>query len=473
MKKFFEKHDLVKLVLIALVITIVLTWIVPSGVYQTGTIDGQLARTGIVDFFLSGMMSVSFFLQQLVFVILVGAFYGVMIRAEGYKKLVEKLSKNLKGREIPFLLITSLLVAGFTSITTNIFVVVLFIPFLIHVLKKMGLDNMTAFVSTFGSMLIGVLGATYGTEGLISFVNYLTYYSTTNVKVELAVRGGILLLAFILFNFFNITHARKVLSSKNEKKDSENDLFVVEEPKKKTSKAWPMVLGFLVLLIFAILGYVNWAGNFNITIFSEFHAWLMEFEVAEHQIFSYILGTNAAAFGEWQLYHMVIIMGIVLLITAIIYHINFDNLIEGIYDGVKKMMKPVGIMLLIYMIFVFMYWSPVVPTIVSWIAGENFNPFTSTLAASISSLFHIDFGYTGYAVGNLLATYEGASFNIAYVIYVTINGLVSMFTPTSIVLMLGLSYCDIPYKKWFAYIWKFLLGMLVCLLVIFALLTYI
>ena len=76
-------------------------------------------------------------------------------------------------------------------------------------------------------------------------------------------------------------------------------------------------------------------------------------------------------------------------------------------------------------------------------------------------------------VGNLLATYEGASFNIAYVIYVTINGLVSMFTPTSIVLMLGLSYCDIPYKKWFAYIWKFLLGMLVCLLVIFALLTYI
>ena len=225
MKKFFEKHDLVKLVLIALAITFVLTWIIPSGVYQTGTIDGKLARTGIVDFFLSGMMSVSFFLQQLVFLIVVGAFYGVMTRVEGYKKLVANLARNLKGREIPFLIITSLFVAGFTSITTNMFVVILFVPFLISVLKKMGLDNMTAFATTFGSMLVGGLGATYGTEGLISFVNYLTYYSQTNIKVELAVRGGILLLAFILFNFFNITHAKKVLSSKN--KEEESDLFLV------------------------------------------------------------------------------------------------------------------------------------------------------------------------------------------------------------------------------------------------------
>lgn len=471
MKKFFEKHDLVKLVLIALAITFVLTWIIPSGVYQTGTIDGKLARTGIVDFFLSGMMSVSFFLQQLVFLIVVGAFYGVMTRVEGYKKLVANLARNLRGREIPFLIITSLFVAGFTSITTNMFVVILFVPFLISVLKKMGLDNMTAFATTFGSMLVGVLGATYGTEGLISFVNYLTYYSQTNIKVELAVRGGILLLAFILFNFFNITHAKKVLSSKN--KEEESDLFLVEEPKKKTSKSWPMVVGFLVLLVFAILGYIDWSGNFNITVFSQFHAWLLEFEIAEHTIFSYILGTNAAAFGEWQLYHMIIIMGIVLILSVMIYRVDFDNLIEGIYDGVKKIMKPVGIILLIYMIFVFMYWSPIVPTMVSWVVGESFNPFTSTVGAAISSLFHTDFGYTGYAVGNLLATYEGASFNIAYVIYVTINGLVSMLAPTSVVLMLGLSYCDIPYKKWISYIWKFFLGMLVCLLVIFALLTYV
>ena len=119
-----------------------------------------------------------------------------------------------------------------------------------------------------------------------------------------------------------------------------------------------------------------------------------------------------------------------------------------------------------------MYWSPIVPTIVSWFIKTTFNPFLTTIAAIISGLFHSDFGYTGYALGGLLTTYEGDTFNIAYVIYTSIHGLVSLIAPTSAILMIGLSYCNISYKKWFSYIWKFLIGMLVCLLVIFALLTY-
>jgi len=472
MKKFFEKHDLVKLILIAIIFTMVLTWIIPSGIYQSGSVDGTIQRTGIADLFLGGMMSVSFFLQQIIFVVLVGAFYGVMTKTEGYKKLVEMIAKKLKGKEISFIVVTSLIIAGFTSISTNIFVVLLFVPFIINVIHQTKLDNITAFAVTFGSMLIGVLGATYGTEGLISFVSYLKYYTTATVDVEIAVRAGVLILAFVLFNFFNVTHAKKVLTSKNENK--EIDFFEVEEPKKKNAKVAPIVISFIVLFILVVLGFVDWETNFNLSIFTEFHEWLIGLEIGDYAVISYLLGNNAAAFGTWQLYHIIAIMGIILAISAFIYHINFDSLIEGIYDGVKKMMKIVGIMILIYIVFVFMYWSPIVPAIVNWITGliDGFNPFLSALAASVSALFHVDFGYTGYALGNLFATYEGDTFNIAYLIYTTMNGFITMFAPTSVVLMAGLSYCNISYKKWFSYIWKFLVGMLICLLVIFALLTY-
>ncbi len=474
MKKYFEKYDLVKIILLAILFVCVLTWIVPSGVYQGGEVSGVLQRTGIADISLSGMMSVSFFLQQIIFLIVIGAFYGILTKVEGYKKLVENIAKKMKGNEIPFLVVITVLVAVFTSISTNVFASLLFVPFLITVIRKMNLDSMTAYTATFGAMLIGILGATYGTEGLISFVSYLKYYTTTTINVEIAVRAGILLLALVLFEFFQITHAKKVLTEKKNKEEKTEDLFAVDESKQKKVKTWPVITGGILLLIFAILGFVDWSTNFNLDIFNKFHEWLIGLQIGEYSVISYILGENAAAFGSWQLYHIIIIMIIVLTIIAIMYRINFNDIIDNIGNGILKMLKPIGIITLIYIIFVFMYWSPIVPTIVSWIEGltEGFNPFTSAISASIASFFHSDFGYTGYAIGNLLSNYEGDSFNIAFVIYSTMNGFMSMFAPTSVIAMLGLSYCDIPYKKWFSYIWKFLVGILVCLLVIFILLTY-
>lgn len=471
MKKFFEKHDLVKISLIAIAFVFILTWIIPSGVYQSGSVTGELERTGIADLFLGGMTSVSFFLQQILYILAIGAFYGIITKTDGYKKLVEKFATKMKGHEIPFIIIISLMIAGFTSISTNVFASLLFVPFIIHVLKAMKLDNITSFATTFGSILIGVLGATYGTEGLTSFVYYLSMYSTVTTDVEVMVRAGILLLALVLFNFFNITHAKKTLSSKKPLEE-QPDMFLLEETKKKNVKSWPIAVSFIVMFVLIVLGFVDWEKNFEITIFTEFHTWLTSLAIGEYNIFAYILGNNAAAFGAWQLYHVLAIMGIITVILAFIYRINLDSVIEGFSDGVKKMMKPIGVMVLIYIIFIFMYWSPIVPTIVSWFIGSVFNPFLSTLAAIISGFFHSDFGYTGYALGGLLTTYEGDTFNIAYVIYTSINGLVSLIAPTSAILMLGLSYCNISYKKWFSYIWKFLVGMLVCLLVIFALLTY-
>ena len=54
MKKFFEKHDLVKMILIAIVLTLVLTWVIPSGTFQGTTVAGTMQRTGISDVFLGG-----------------------------------------------------------------------------------------------------------------------------------------------------------------------------------------------------------------------------------------------------------------------------------------------------------------------------------------------------------------------------------------------------------------------------------
>ena len=54
-----------------------------------------------------------------------------------------------------------------------------------------------------------------------------------------------------------------------------------------------------------------------------------------------------------------------------------------------------------------------------------------------------------------------------------IYNLVMIIAPTSVALIIGLYYLDIPYGKWFKAIWKLLLELLVVLLIVFTVLILI
>lgn len=474
-KSMFEKHDLIKIVLLAVLITIVLTWIIPSGSLSGGSfVDAGLSRQGLADILLSGVYSANFFIQQIMFILFVGVFYGIITHISGYKALVSKIAEKLKGKEKVFVIVASLIVTLLTSFLTQTYAILIFIPFIINIASKMNIDKMTAFLCTFGSMLVGILGATYGSEGFVYFINYLNYFQTITVTEEIGIRFGILALAFILFNFFTIRHMKKSFASKSNEEKVE-DLFVVEEDKNKKTKVWPMALFLIVIAVFAILGYVNWEANFGIEIFQKFHTWLYELSIGDYTILAYILGNNGTALGAWDLYTITVVMAICLLLAIIIYRVKFDEMLDNAIEGLKKVIKPLLVLLLIYVVFVFVYWSPFTVAICNWITSfaNGFNPFLASISAAVSGIFHIDFGFAGYALGDIFATTYGASFNLGMLVYVTIHGLVGFVAPTSAVLLLGLSYLDIPYKKWMKHIWKFALIMLAILLVIFALLTYI
>lgn len=474
-KSMFEKHDLFKIALLAVLVTIVLTWIIPYGSLMSGTYtNGGLGRQGLADILLSGVYSANFFIQQLMFIIFVGVFYGVLTHISGYKVLVSKIADKLKGKEKIFVIASSLVITLLTSFLTQTYAILIFIPFIINIATKMKLDKITTFLCTFGSMLIGILGATYGSDGFIYFINYLNYYQTITVTEELGLRFGILALAFILFNFFTILHMNKALASKKNEEVVE-DLFEVESEKSKKVKVWPIALFLIVLAVFTILGYVNWSENFNITIFNKFHTWLTELAVGEYTIVAYILGNNATAFGAWDLFTITVVMAIVLILSVIVYGVKFDEALDNALEGIKKILKPIILLLLVYVVFVFVYWCPFTVTICNWITSfaDGFNPFLGTLSAIVSSLFHIDFGYAGYVLGDIITTTYGTNFGIGMALYVAINGLVQFVAPTSAFLLIGLSYLNIPYKKWIKYIWKFALILLALILVIFALLTYV
>ena len=475
-----KKHDLFKIVSIAILVTALLTWIIPVSQFSgTEMVTGELSRLGIVNLFASEVYSLSTVLYQVTFLLVLGGFYGVLSSLPAYKGLIEKIVTKLKGKEIPFILITSFVFAGFASITVDLYQLLVFVPFVITIILNLKMDKITAFSTTFGSILIGRLGATYSPYAF----NYLnSMFALESFNVEIITKVAIFVLAYVLFNFFNYLRAKAALDSKGKGLASEDKFEVVVEEKKgrskKSIKVWPLIVILCFVLVFSILGYVAWSSAFNIKVFDKFHEWLFGLSIGDHKIVEYILGAEnigvVKALGTWDLFNNVVVLMITTIIIAITYRVKLDELVEKFFAGAKKMSGLVLLIVLVYSVFIITVWNPFVPTIVNWIVGltKHFNIYLASVATFIASIFNVDMDYVAYSLGMFFANAAGKHLTLMAIIVNAMHGFAGLFVPTSAVLMLGLAYLNIPYKNWMKYIWKFLVGVLVGLLIIFTVVRY-
>lgn len=571
MKKLFEKHTIAKIVGIVIFVAIVLTWILPYGTFQgTEFYEYGKNRLGFNDIPTIVYNSIYFAIDKVIYLLAIGGFYAVLSKTDGYNKLASNIAKKIKGKEIIFTIATAVLIAGLTSITTNTFALLLFIPFIMTILLNAGLNKITVFASTFGALLVGVLGATLGTDALIGFNTYFSQsLADSGSSVTLKYRIIILCISVALYGFFLFFAAKKSLDTK--KKEEIAEEFKIEDlGKKKNVKTLPIIIVLSVLSVITLLGFFNWSEVFGLEIFNDFHKWLTGIKIGEDfNIVANILGTNAVAFGAFDLFTITTIILVFTLLTGILYSIKFDDLLSTFGNGIVKIMKPVGTLVAVYSVFIVVYMSPIIPTITKSVmkkdgvvdlnidyngAGVSFfnldtdedgkadynlinqdtdkdgkcdlncdtnkdgypdknldfnadgkiTEYDTTIleqfasgkstanmdidgdgiadvnidtdfslprtivAATITNIFHVDAGYTGYTLGSYLTT--GFGYNhvgILFLVFFAIYGLLQFFIPSSVLLMVGLTYSKVEFKDWMKYIWRFILGMLCVLLIIF------
>ena len=460
MKKFWEKHDLFKLAGLMVLITVILTWTIPQGMFQGELTIGEITRVGIFDFFTYGLLGMYYFTVLVTFVFVLGGFYQVLSKTGGYQKLTDSIAKKFKGKETLFVLIVSLIIAGLTAVMNEYFVIMAFVPLLITILSKMKLDKITGFAATFGSILIGILGSIYTTK-IISFsVKDLGVEYGTYMWVKLVMFA----VAFIAFSVFNVMHIKKTL--KNKKADELVDMFASSEVTKK-NKVWPLALTFIIFALIAILAYLPWVDVWNITFFNELLVKINEFEILGSPVFAYLLG-NVGAFGTWDIFGIQFIMLIMALVIKWIYKLKNEEFFTAFGEGFAKTGKLVILMLTAYLVLEFAVMFPVLPVIADAIMKltDKFNVLLGILSGLVVSLFSVEYQYTVSLVGGYLATnYASLTEQIAIMLQST-YGLVSMFAPTSVILLMGLSYSGITYKEWFKYIWKFLIFMLLVIIIL-------
>lgn len=469
-----KKTGLFKIIMFVLLGTVIASWIFSASYFESGNLaDLGMNNVGLYDFFDLATKSFSFdyFIQILLLLICIGAFYGVLEKTGKYRAWVERIANNNKGREFIFIVAVSIIIALLTSILDYGFALYVFFPLIISILLAMGYDKITVAVATFGSSIIGTIGSTigYNTTGVISELLSIKLFDGFYYKLTL------LLLSYVaLLLYLTTAKRKKVTEEELEKKD----LFIGEKTANKYSTL-PIIITFCLIFVLLVLGCTNWEKTFNVKVFNTFHEKVIGFSpklpyfhvttdgiekgVKEVEIVSKIFG-DYSGLGSWFYQEIAIVCLFASLLIARIYKVKY---FESMYKGAKKMLKPALMVLLAYTVIYFAGNQMFYPTIAKVLLGltNKFSVVISSICMALASLLHVDILYvSNYAVPQIAQ--KASDPVIVSLLSQSIYGLSMFVFPTSAVLVFGLTYLGIPYKEWLKKTWKLALALLVIVMAI-------
>jgi uncharacterized ion transporter superfamily protein YfcC len=149
-------------------------------------------------------------------------------------------------------------------------------------------------------------------------------------------------------------------------------------------------------------------------------------------------------------------------------------MLDGFLTGVKALVETAVVIWLIYTILIIAVYHPIYLTMMKWLFDltAGFNPAIYALIVTIGSILHVDSLYLGNTTLPLIPTlFAGVNTTHVAIITQTMYSFVMLLVPTSIVLIFGLTYLDVPYKLWLKFVWKLAFLLFVLISIVISILT--
>lgn len=479
-----KKHSLFKVILIVLGALFLVDGILAVLGYFVPALENKYTMISLGDVFINFVQSFYYFFDTVVYLLVLGAFYGVISEVPAYKKLVDNIAQKVKSHGKLFIFIVTGLFAVLTSVTGLTNVLLIFVPFVVAIILLLGYDKLVAISSTVVAMLVGFIGGIF-----VTFRDPNSYYGYSATTIEKITDIGdysllwakivLLVLGTTLLIFFINRYIKNVESKKVKYELNESNEVNVSEVKGdyKNIKTWPIIVMLAVIFVILILGYLPWNTLFGIECFDKFNEWLLNIKIGEFSLFSNIIYNSIYSFGNWaslgSFMSIIITLIVFTLIIKFVYRIKFNEVIDNFVKGSKKMIQIIFLVMLTYAILVCTYNHGFMANIITWISESKLgiNVATVGIISALGSLLHTDLYYTVAGVySNLVASVSDESMLATYAMtFQSIYGIISIIGPTSFLLIVVLKYFDVPYTSWVKYIWRFILMLL--LLVILVLLV--
>lgn len=465
-----EKNSILKSIVILAISAFALTWLLQVGSFaQLEFINPDYVRLGLTDISLILYYPIYFSLDVIVFLIVLSGFYYLLAQNKMYQKLTSDLAKAAKGNELLVYYVMAVFIVIIGSFFSETLIVLSILPFLLTILAKMKTDKLTSFAVTFGALFVSLIGIPFGSSGLLAFGKNASIAFGEGLNYRLIIQAVV----FILFLVFIFLKATKTKGNK-ENVVALEDPYLVKNTQAKI-KTLPIIIVLSTFLVVLVLGYVGWETNFNVLIFKEFHAWLMEVQLFEgFYLFRELFGSMALELGSWDTLTGIILFVMFTLVIAVLNRSTLEDVKNSYVEGFKIILKPLLLVIATYTMFSIMYLSTFTITFSNWIfkLTDGFNFFTATVLGVITSIFHSDLGFTGFTVGNYITRAFEDNLGLIQTVYSSTYGLAQFFAPTSIFLVLGLSLYNVGYKNWLKFVYKFLIAIFIVLLITFAIIQY-
>lgn len=479
-----KKNSVIKAIVVTFLIYVLASWIIPSGSFQQGVFTkGETNPVGISDIFIYPISTfiTSIFVLSALVILLIGGLYGVINKTGVYQKLVEGTVKKFDSNEKSFLVISILIFAIFSSLTTLTLPLLILVPFFVAVIIKLGFNKMTAFLSTIGAILVGNMGATYGYN--VDGYNYVNFFFGLKTTENMLFKAALLVALTVLLIVYVIKTSNVVKAKKSKKKDVEAEtvipLYKEGETTKKSST--PLVIAVLCLVVISLVSMFNWAGAFGLqkTIFDTWYTKITEIKLNGYPLFANLIG-SVKPFGYWTNYELVMLLAIAIIVIGAIYKMKFKDTFEAAVEGAKEML-PVAVVAVFANILLLVvnttsstgatgtFFITIIDALFKLVKGFNF------AIVSVVGLFG-SIGYSSYPyLLNVLSAPTSAQYaksvSEASFIIQTMHGFAMMLVPTSVGLVVGLQLLGISYKEWLKENWKLLLGFLAIALIVIILVT--
>ena len=459
-----KKTGLFKIIMFILLGMVVLSWLFSASYFYNGELmDMEMKNIGFFDYFslIFGAFEFEYFLQSFIFLICIGAFYGVLNKTGKHRAWIERIATNCGGREFAVLILSSFVIAVLTAVFEYGFILFIFVPFIISILLAMGYDKITTIVAVFGSMLVGTIGNLMGANTTGVTASMLSISQTDGFYYKLA----LFILSFVAEMIY-LSRAKR--SKADAKKAEEDDLYLGEKTSNKYSTAG-IIVSFIVIALIVVLACTNWVDTFKVGFFTNLHTKVMEWSpklpYLHFTINGVLHGTEKVAiinkifgtigeFGSWFYPEMSVVVLVFALILGKIY--KLENTFEAMADGVKKMLKPALMIMLCFTVIYFAGMNMFFPTIVKFILGisSKFSVIISSIVVALGSVLHVDVLYVANYITPQIGAIDGANKVIVAVLTQSIYGCTMFVAPTSMLIAFGLTYLNVSYKEWIKRTWK-------------------
>lgn len=397
---------------------------------------------------LAGAIDVAFF------ILIIGGFLGVVTKTGALDAGVSAIVKKLNGKElmlIPILMILFSLGGTSYGMAEESLA---FYALITATMLCAGFDPIVAVSTVMLGAGSGVLGSTVNpfATGIAS--------SSAGVEINQAVVMGmgvaLWLSSLAISIFFVMSYAKKVKEDPNKSIVSKTEfdnakqtyLNNKEETFELTGKR-KFVLGlFLISFVVMILGVIPWE-DFNITFFAEYTGIL-----------------TGASLGSWWFPELTAWFFIMAIIIGLVYGLKERDIVDAFVAGSADM---VGVALIIGISrgISFMMTNTGLDLYILNGASNVLNGVSGVLFINIAYVIYIGLSFlipstSGLATVSMpifapLTAQLGLAPEIMIATFCAGSGLVNLVTPTSGVVMGGLSIAKVEYSTWLKFVGKILL----------------